>query len=131
MLDNVQQVRSTEDVPIVCAVDKFMAEVKPVHDYVPSRRITSKTMREVRKICLTERIPFIDAFMRYDSEAEKFKSVQSHTRFRGKFQRRIIDGLFKELQIVKIRNKYMCNKHRVDAMEFKMWFFVNQPYHET
>ena len=31
MLDNVQQIRLTEQVPIVCAVNKFMNEVKPVH----------------------------------------------------------------------------------------------------
>lgn len=33
MLDNVQQIRSMEQVPIVFAVDKFMTEVKPVHNY--------------------------------------------------------------------------------------------------
>lgn len=32
MLDNVQRILLTEQVPIVCAVDKFMAEVKPVYN---------------------------------------------------------------------------------------------------
>lgn len=32
MLDNVQQIRLTEQVPIVCAVDKFMSEVNPKHN---------------------------------------------------------------------------------------------------
>ncbi len=36
MLDNVQQIRLTEQVPIVCAVDKFMTEVKSVHNYISS-----------------------------------------------------------------------------------------------
>ena len=42
MLDNVQQIHMTEQVPIVCAVDKFMAEVKPIHKYMPSSRITAR-----------------------------------------------------------------------------------------
>ena len=50
MLDNVKQIRSTEQVPIVCAVDKFMTEVKPVHSYTPSGRITARMMDDVRKI---------------------------------------------------------------------------------
>ena len=50
MLDNVKQIRSTEQVPIVCTVDKFMTEVKPVHNYTPSGRITARMMDEVRKI---------------------------------------------------------------------------------
>jgi len=31
MMNNVQQIRLAEQVPIVCAVNKFMNEVKPVH----------------------------------------------------------------------------------------------------
>ncbi len=65
------------------------------------------------------------------SEVREVRSVQSLNRLRGKFQRRIIDGFSKELQIVKIRNKYMCNKQRVDAMDFKLWFFAHRPYYET
>ncbi len=30
-------------------------------------------------------------------------------------------------QIVKVRNRYMCNQRRVDAMDFKSWSFYRQP----
>ena len=129
MLDNVQQIRLTEQAPIVCAVDKFMTEVKPEHNYTPSHRITPRMMDEVRKVCLTEQVSHWDALKKYRSEVREVRSVQSLSRLRGKFQRQIIDGLSKELQIVKIRNKYMCNKQRVDAVDFKLWFFG--PYYET
>ena len=117
MLDNVQQIHLTEQVPIVCAVDKFIAEVKPKHDYTPSSRMTAKTMDEARKISSTEQIGLVDALMKYRSKVSEVGSVKSLHRFRGKIQRQIIDGLSKELQVVNIRNKYMCNKQRVDAMD--------------
>lgn len=131
MLDNVLQIPLTEQVPIVCAVDKFMTEVKPVHDYTPSTRVTARIITEVRKIGSTEQISPSKALERYRSEVREVRSVESLNRFRGKFQRDIVDGLSKELQIVKLRNKYMCNKQRVDAMDFKLWFFANRPYYET
>lgn len=131
MLDNVLQIPLTEQVPIVCAVDKFMTEVKPVHEYTPSPRITARMMTEVRKIGSTEQISPSKALERYRSEVREVRSVESLNRFRGKFQRDIVDGLSKELQIVKLRNKYICNKQRVDAMDFKLWFFANRPYYET
>ena len=119
MLDNVQQIQPVEQVPIAYAVDKFMTEIQPKHEYHPSHRITAKMKDEARKLRLTEQISFLAAFERYRSQVGHKRSLQ---RFRGKFQRRIIDGLSKELQIVKIRNKYMCNKQRVDAVDFKLWF---------
>lgn len=126
MLDNVQQIRLTEQVPIVCAVNKFMAEVKPVHDHTLSGRITPRMMDEMRKIRATAKISHLDALKKYKREVEQARSAQKLDRFRGKFQRKIIDGLSKELQIVKIRNKYMCNKQRVDAMDFKLWFYADR-----
>ena len=47
MLGNVQRIRLTEQVPIACAVDKFMIDVKPVHNYTPSGLITAR----MRKRC--------------------------------------------------------------------------------
>ena len=131
MLDNVQQIRLAKQVPIGYAVDKFMTEVKPVHNYTPSPRITARMMDEMRKIRLTEQVSASNALEKYTSEVREVRSVQSLNRFRGKFQRRIIGGLSKELQIVKIRNKHMCNKQRVDAMDFKLWFFADRPYSAT
>lgn len=84
---------------------------------------------EALKISATEQISYWNAFEKYRSKVRETGSVQSLRRFRGKFQRRIVDGLSKELQIVNIQNKYMCNKHRVDAMDYKLWFFG--PNHET
>lgn len=129
MLDHVQQIHLTEQVPLVCAVDKFMAEVKPIHNYMPSSRITARMVEEAQKIRSTEQISLWDALKKHRSEVREVGSVQSLHRFRGKFQPRIINALSKELQIVKIRNKYMCNKQRVDAMDFKLWF--SGPSYET
>lgn len=129
MLDSVQQIHLTEQVPIVYAVDKFITEVKPIHKYTPSSRITAKMMDEARKIRSTEQISLSDALEKYRSQVREVGSMQSLHRFRGKFQRQIIDGLSKELQIVNIRNRYICNKQRVDAMDFKLWFFG--PSYET
>ncbi|KAH9210806.1 hypothetical protein DL95DRAFT_512602, partial [Leptodontidium sp. 2 PMI_412] len=35
-------------------------------------------------------------------------------------QRHLIECLSQDLQIVKVRNRYMCDKRRVDAMDFKL-----------
>jgi len=86
---------------------------------------------EVRKIRSMEQVSYLSALKEYEAEIREVRSMQSLNRFRGKFQRRIIDDMFKELQIVTIRNKHMCNKQRVDAMDFKLCFFANRPYYET
>ena len=77
-------------------------------------------MDEVRKVRSTQQASHWNALEKYRSEVREARSVRSLNRFRGEFQRRIIDGLSKELQIVKIRNNYMCNKQRVDAIDFKL-----------
>lgn len=91
----------------------------------------ARMMDEVRKIRSTEQISYLNALKKYKSEVREVRSVQNLDRLRGKFQRRTIDDLFEELQIVKIQIKYMCNKQRVDAMDFKLWFFANRPYYTT
>ena len=106
-----------------------MAEVKSIHNYMPSSRITARMMDGAPKIRSMEQISLWDALQKHRSGVREVGSVQILHRFRGKFQRQIIDGLSKELQIVKIRNKYICNKQRVDAMDFKLWFFG--PSYET
>lgn len=78
MMENVQKIRSTDQIPIAYAVDKLINNVTPVESFSKSRRW---------------------------------------------FQRYLIDRLAQELQIVKMRNKYTCNKQRVDAMDFKLWYF--------
>lgn len=99
MLDNVQQIRLTEQVPIVYAVDKFMNEVKPVHNYAPSGRIPARMIDEVRKICSTEQVSHRNALDKYMAELGEARSVQSLIRFRGKFQRQIIDGYLKSFRL--------------------------------
>jgi hypothetical protein len=78
MLEVVQKIRSTDQIPIAYAVDKLISNVT---------------------------------------------SVESSSKSRRWFQRYLIDRLSHELQIVKTRNKYTCNKRRVDAMDFKLWYF--------
>ena len=86
MINVVQKIRSTQQIPIARAVDKLISEVRSVENFSNSRRW---------------------------------------------FQRHLIDHLSKELQIVKIRNKYIRNKQRVDAMDFKLWYFADWLYYGT
>ena len=93
-----------------------------MHNYTPSRQVTARMMDEVRKIRLMEQVSHRNALIGYRSEVGEIRSVQTLNRFQGKFQRRVTDSLSKELQIMEIRNKYMCNsnKQRVGAMDFRL-----------
>ena len=64
-------------------------------------------MDEIQKIRSMEQISLWDALKKHRSGVREVGSMQSLHRFRGKFQRQIIDSLSKELQIIKIQNKYM------------------------
>lgn len=82
----------------------------------------------VQQTHLMERVPIACAVDEFMAEIEFGYSCEPSSpitaRMRGnleKIQRDMIHGLSKELQIVKIRNRYFCNKQRVDAMDFKLW----------
>lgn len=57
MLDNVQQICLTEQVPIAYTIDKFINDVKLIHHYTPnSLLVTPKVINEVREIRLIEQV---------------------------------------------------------------------------
>ena len=85
-------------------------------------------MTIVQKIHSTEQTPIARAVDKLVSEVTSVENVSNSRRW---FQRHLIDHLSQELQVVKIRNKYMCNKQRVDAMDYKLWYFAKRPYYET
>ncbi len=85
-------------------------------------------MKIVQKIHSTEQTPIARAVDKLVSEVTSVENVSNSRRW---FQRHLIDHLSQELQVVKIRNKYMCNKQRVDAMDYKLWYFAKRPYYET
>jgi hypothetical protein len=39
------------------------------------------------------------------------------------YQRHLVDNLSKELKILKLANKYVCDRKRVEAMDFRLWYF--------
>jgi len=49
---------------------------------------------EVRKIRSMEQVSYLSALKEYEAEIREVRSMQSLNRFRGKFQRRIIDDMF-------------------------------------
>ncbi|KAK0117505.1 hypothetical protein ONS95_011845 [Cadophora gregata] len=80
-------------------------------------------MRRVRGLASAEQVPVAYA-------VEKLKDVWRFNNSRGWYQRHLIYRMLQDLQIVKVRNRYMCNKRRVDAMDFKLWVYGEDLYLE-
>ena len=78
-------------------------------------------MQAVRKVELTEQVPITYAVGRVLSDADK-ASVK-HLFSRRYHQHRLITQLSNDLQIVKVRNRFKCNKSRVDALDFGLLWF--------
>ena len=75
----------------------------------------------VRKISSTDQVSIDYALDRLISNVQ---SVSGFQRSRGWFRKYLLKKLSQELQIVKTpENHYVCNKQRVDVMDFKVWFF--------
>ena len=79
-----------------------------------------KMMKYVRGIHSTERTPIRYAVEKLLREVKSVKNYGNAPRW---YQRHIIYHLSEDLHIVKVQNKFMCNKQRVDAMDFKVWYF--------
>ena len=79
-----------------------------------------KMMRYVRGLHSTEQVPIGYAVERLLGD---IRSVKNFCNSQWWHRRHLVDHLSQDLQIVKVRNRYMCNKRRVDAMDFKLWFF--------
>ena len=76
-----------------------------------------KMMRYVRGFHSTEQVPIGYAVERLLSDIRSAKNFCNSQRWH---RQHLADHLSQDLQIVKVRNRYMCNKRRVDAMDFKL-----------
>ena len=82
-----------------------------------------KMMNYVRELHSTEQVPIGYAVEKLQSD---IRSVNTRNSQRW-YQRHLVDCLAQDLQIVKVWNRYMCNKRRVDSMDFRLWLFYRQP----
>lgn len=72
-----------------------------------------KMMKCMRELYSTEQAPIGFA-------VEKILSATRAGNLQRRQQRYLISCLSQYLQIVKVRNRYICNKRRVDTMDFKL-----------
>jgi hypothetical protein len=71
-----------------------------------------KMMNYVRELHSTEQVPIGYAVKKLLSDIRSVNTCNSQRWY----QRHIVDCLAQDLQIVKVRNRYMCNKRRVDGI---------------
>lgn len=78
-----------------------------------------KMTDSVRKIHSTEQI-----LIRYVIERLliEIRPVKSHCKSRQRYHQHLIDCLSKDLQFERVPARY-CYKRRVDAVDFKFWYF--------
>jgi hypothetical protein len=88
------------------------------------KRKMDKMMKSVRGLHSTEQVPIGYAVERLLSDIRSVRNFSNSQRW---YQRHLVDCWSQDLQIVKVRNRYMCNKRRVDAMDFKLWYFYQWP----
>jgi hypothetical protein len=81
-----------------------------------------KMLEYVRGLHSMEQVPIAYAVDRFMSD---IRSVKRFSNSRRWYQRRLMDHLSQDLGIVKTRNRYVCDKRRVDAMDFKQWYFYD------
>ncbi|KAH9204394.1 hypothetical protein DL95DRAFT_496530 [Leptodontidium sp. 2 PMI_412] len=79
-------------------------------------------MEYVRGIHPAEQVPIGYAVEKFLSDTRSMSNSSKRWH-----QRHLIDCLWQDLQIVKVRNRYMCDKRRVEAMDFKLWSFYRRP----
>jgi len=83
------------------------------------RRKLDEMMNHVRGIHSTEQVPIKYAVEKLLGDIRSGKGFSNSRQW---YQQHLIQRLSRQLQIVKVRNRYMCNKQRVDAMDLKLWF---------
>lgn len=73
----------------------------------------------VRSIQSTKQVPISYAIRKAFGESSLHSSDRSN---RAQYRMILLNMFCQDLQIVKARNGYMCNKARVDAIDFKLVF---------
>lgn len=79
-----------------------------------------KMLEYIRGLDFKEQVPIAYAVDKFMSEERSAKSFINSRRWH---QRHLVDHLSQDLGIVKKQNRYVCDKRRVDAMNFKLWYF--------
>jgi hypothetical protein len=77
-------------------------------------------MEHIKSLSLGEQLPVDYAVQRFLNETRRSGYAQNSYRWH---QQRLRDELSEELRIVKVGRRHMCDKGRVDAMDFKLWYF--------
>jgi hypothetical protein len=77
-------------------------------------------LKEVRALQSADQVPIAYAVERLMTE---IRSVENFSNSQRWLQCHLINNLSEGLQTLKVRNKWMCNKEQVDAMDFKLRFF--------
>lgn len=72
-------------------------------------------MAKVRAIRSTEQVPISYAIDRAFGSSDDSQQENEQT---------LLKLLGKDLQIVKVRDEYMCNKDRVDAIDFRVFWLL-------
>ena len=78
-----------------------------------------KLMEYIEELPPAEQVPIGYALQRFLSEIGDLGNVHHSRRW---YQRHLLGELSQQLRIVKVGKRYMCDKQRVDAMDFKLWF---------
>ncbi|PVH82017.1 hypothetical protein DL98DRAFT_415764 [Cadophora sp. DSE1049] len=108
--------------PCQCTECRKDAQKSFCEKLVSRKKRLDGMMEYVRGIHPAEQVPIGYAVEKFLSDT---RSVSNSSKRRR--QRELIDCLSQDLQIVKVRNRYMCDKRRVNAMDFKLWSFYRWP----
>lgn len=79
-------------------------------------------LESVRAIQSRVQVPIAYAVDMLMSQIRSIQSVQLSPHSQRWYQRIMIESLSQDLQIKKVRNRYVCSNARADAMDFKIWY---------
>jgi len=80
----------------------------------------SNFMEHIKSLPPGEQLPVDYAVQRFLSETRRPGCAQNSHRWHQQY---LCRELSEELRIMKVGRRYVCDKGRVDAMDFKLWFF--------
>jgi len=106
--------------------DMARLEWKKRADEVDRIRLARKERKEemvlrLEELCCSEQVPIRYAVERLLEEVNSVEGwVSNSPRW---YQRELVNNLSKELKILKVANRYVCDRKRVEAMDFRLWYF--------
>lgn len=76
-------------------------------------------LNNLRSLHSGDQVPLAYAVDKFGAQ---FRAIHYYSKSPRWYQRRIVENLSHDLQVVKLRNRYMCSKQRVDGMDFELWW---------